>query len=197
MPRSPPAEAGSEAGGAGRDKAFARRRSIRRRRARPGRGERPLRAEPPIAVTEPMQAERRTERPRAKTWHRRGKTRACAGTIPWRIGPWRIGQTRKQKDGHRGLLLLKWLLEPGRPGRQASAAKRWRLNGHMRIPGGGPTRRRRSGRDAPTMALRGLAARSRVHVIPDRMLIQPAQTSQPEPRHKRAHTVRRASPPPR
>jgi hypothetical protein len=65
------------------------------------------------------------------------------------------------------LLRFKRLLEPGRA--RTLAAAHWRGGhcGHKHDPGDGPIRQSdHSRRQASTMALRGLAGRSRVHVIP-------------------------------
>jgi hypothetical protein len=66
------------------------------------------------------------------------------------------------------LLLLKLLLELGEAWPpEAQRLGRGRLDGHIHHPSVIPARwGQRSRREAPTVALRGLAARSRVHVFP-------------------------------
>ena len=55
---------------------------------------------------------------------------------------------------------------PGWPGRRALAHKRVGPHGDMRNPGHDPARQSRHGRQqTPTVALRGLAVRSRFHVV--------------------------------
>ena len=72
-----------------------------------------------------------------------------------------------EKGGHGPLLRFKRLLEPGRARTLAPAHWRGGDCGHKHDPGDGPIRQSdHSRRQAPTMALRGLAGRSRVHVIP-------------------------------
>jgi hypothetical protein len=73
-----------------------------------------------------------------------------------------------EEGSHGPLLRFKRLLEPGRAWPLALVRSRGGHDGHKDDPGGDPTQQSDHGRrQTPTVALRGLAGRSRFHVIPD------------------------------